>query len=212
MPLSPTRFPVLRLAMLLLSLAALVGLGPAWMAGDAAPDATRVGSPGASIVEAPVRHTGPSLVVLVRHAEKAEEPADDPPLSRQGAERARILARTLSDAGITRIHSSDTRRTRDTAAPLAAALGLEVELYDPRDLPAMADRLRALPGRHLVVGHSNTTDVLSGLLGGATFGEIVEAWEYNRLYVLTPRPEVRGTAPGSAGFETVLIRFGDQGV
>jgi 2,3-bisphosphoglycerate-dependent phosphoglycerate mutase len=150
----------------------------------------------------------PSLVVLVRHAEKAEAPPSDPPLSPDGTTRAAALARVLSDAGITRIHSSDTRRTRDTAAPLAAALGIEIELYDPRDLPAMASRLRSLPGRHLVVGHSNTTDELSGLMGGATFGQIEEPWEYDRLYFLTPRPHLPGTAPGSAGFETVLVRFG----
>jgi len=197
---------------LALSMTVLFGLGSAWTAGEVPPEAARGGSRVATTLEAPLAQNGPSLVVLVRHAEKAEAPADDPPLSRQGEDRARALARTLADAGITRIYSSDTRRTRDTAAPLAAALGLEIELYDAGDLPAMADRLRALPGRHVVVGHSNTTDVLSGLLGGATFGEIVEAWEYNRLYFLTPRPEVPGTAPGSAGFETVLIRFGDQGV
>jgi 2,3-bisphosphoglycerate-dependent phosphoglycerate mutase len=150
----------------------------------------------------------PSLVVLVRHAEKAAEPASDPPLSSAGTTRAADLARALANAGITRIHSSDTRRTRDTAAPLAEALGIEIELYDPRDLPAMAARLRALPGRHLVVGHSNTTDELSGLMGGATFGQIEEPWEYDRLYFLTPRPHLPGTAPGSAGFETVLVRFG----
>lgn len=144
---------------------------------------------------------GPDLVVLVRHAEKAEEPADDPPLSPAGEARALELARALADAGITRIHASDFRRTRDTAAPLARLLGIEVELYDPRDLSGLAARLRDLPGRHLVVGHSNTTDRLSGLLGGATYGEIVEAWEYDRLYLLTPRPDGRG-------FETVLLRFG----
>jgi phosphohistidine phosphatase SixA len=204
-------------ATILLSLAALTGLVPGWGTGDLPSGDLPAGvAPGgvdvATTFGTPPAQAGPSLVVLVRHAEKATAPADDPPLSPVGVERARTLARTLADAGITRIHSSDTRRTRDTAAPLARALGLEIELYDPRDLPAMADRLLALPGRHLVVGHSNTTDVLSGLLGGATFGEIEEAWEYDRMYVLTPRPEVPGTAPGRAGFETVLIRFGDQGV
>ncbi|TVP44454.1 MAG: hypothetical protein EA350_11530 [Gemmatimonadales bacterium] len=148
-----------------------------------------------------VRAEGPDLVVLVRHAEKADEPASDPPLSPEGTARALELSRVLADAGITRIHSTDTRRTRETAAPLADALGIEVELYDSRDLPAMATRLGSLPGRHLVVGHSNTTDALAGALGGETFGEIVEAWEYDRLYFLAPRGE-------GVGFGTVLVRFG----
>jgi phosphohistidine phosphatase SixA len=153
--------------------------------------------------EATGRSATPDLVVLVRHAEKADEPAGDPPLSAAGAVRAAELARVLAGAGITRIHSSDTRRTMDTARPLAEALGIEIERYDPRDLEGMAARLRALPGRHLVVGHSNTTDVLSGLLGGDTFGEIVEAWEYDRLYFLAPSPAGEG-----AGATTVLLRFG----
>jgi len=159
---------------------------------------------------------GPELIVLVRHAEKALEPADNPPLSAEGRARAAELARVLAEAGITRIHSTDTRRTLETAAPLAQALGIEVEIYDGRDLPALVARLLQgaaqaqapapaqasvqTPGRHLVVGHSNTTDRLSGLLGGTTFGELVEAWEYDRLYVLT--------STGGGGFTTVLTRFG----
>jgi len=86
---------------------------------------------------------------------------------------------------ITNIHSSDTKRTRDTAAPLAKRLGLEVEIYDPRDLPAMATKLKAASGRHLVVGHSNTTPQLTELLGGDGGTPIVEATEYDRLYIVT---------------------------
>jgi 2,3-bisphosphoglycerate-dependent phosphoglycerate mutase len=142
----------------------------------------------------------PALVVLVRHAERAGPSADDPGLTMIGAERALVLARLLEDAGLTRIHSSDTRRTRETALPLAQNQSLEIELYNHRDLEGFAGHLLTMPGRHLVVGHSNTTDELSVLLGGATHGEIVEEWEYDRLYFLTPRPE--------GGMETVLVRFG----
>lgn len=143
---------------------------------------------------------GPSLIVLVRHAERAGPSADDPGLTPTGTERALDLARLMKDAGITRIHSSDTRRTRDTALPLARDQGLEIEIYDPRDLEGFAARLLTMPGRHLVVGHSNTTDEMSVFLGGASHGPVVEEWEYDRLYFLTPRP--------GGGMETVMIRFG----
>jgi 2,3-bisphosphoglycerate-dependent phosphoglycerate mutase len=143
---------------------------------------------------------GPSLVVLVRHAERAGPSADDPGLTDTGAQRSRDLARLLEDAGITRIHSSDTRRTRETALPLARQEGLEIEIYDHRNLEAFAAALLTLPGRHLVVGHSNTTDEMSVLLGGASHGPIVEAWEDDRIYFLTPRPD--------EGMETVMLRFG----
>ncbi len=142
----------------------------------------------------------PSLVVLVRHAERAGPSADDPGLTAVGTERALALARLLQDAGITRIHASATRRARDTAAPLAEALGITIETYDPRRLGDFALELRDAPGRHLVVGHSNTTDELSELLGGESFGPVVEDWEYDRLYFLTPLP--------GGGVATVMIRFG----
>jgi 2,3-bisphosphoglycerate-dependent phosphoglycerate mutase len=142
----------------------------------------------------------PSVILLVRHAERAPEPEDDPGLTAVGAERARELARLLVDAGITRIHSTDTRRTRETAGPLAEVLALPVELYDASDLGAVARDLLASPGRHLVVGHSNTTPELAAALGGERHGPIHEGWEYDRLYLLTPDPG------GSVG--TVLLRFG----
>jgi len=138
-------------------------------------------------------------VYLVRHAEKMK--GDDPALTSAGQERAELLAQELSGAGIERIHSSDTRRTRDTAAPLAESLGLEVELYDPRDLSGMATFLKSEGGTHLVVGHSNTTPQLVELLGGDPGEPIVEATEYDRLY------RVQHFQDGKPQSE--LRRFGD---
>jgi len=123
-------------------------------------------------------------VFLVRHAEKTTEKTD-PGLTDSGKARAIALADRLDGEGITHIHSSDYIRTRDTAAPLAERLGMEVEIYDASDLPGIAEKLKATPGRHLVVGHSNTTPQLTELLGGDGGTPIVEATEYDRLYVVT---------------------------
>lgn len=123
-------------------------------------------------------------VFLVRHAEKTIE-KNDPGLTDAGKARAIALADRLEGEGITHIHSSNYIRTRDTAAPLAARLGLDVEIYDASDLPTIAAKLKATPGRHLVVGHSNTTPQLTELLGGDGGEPIVEATEYDRLYVVT---------------------------
>jgi phosphohistidine phosphatase SixA len=147
-------------------------------------------------LEAQSSDAGPELIVLVRHAEKAEAPPADPPLSPVGLRRAEAMAALLGDAGITRIFVSETLRARQTAEPLARALGIELEVYDPRELGGFAGELRALPGRVLVVGHSNTTDELSGALGGERFGPIVESWEYDRLYLLW------------RGGPTLLLRMG----
>ena len=147
----------------------------------------------------------PTIVFLVRHAEKVDpypEDPDDPPLSEEGHERAAVLARVLAPAGVTRVLSSDYRRTRDTAAPLAQALGLEVELYDPHALEALVPVLTREPGRYLVVGHSNTTPRLAELLGGEPGEPIDEPTEYDRLYTLVLEP---GEEP-----VTILTRYGES--
>lgn len=123
------------------------------------------------------------VVFLVRHAEKLDD-SRDPPLSETGQRRAVELARLLGDAGVTRVWSTDYQRTRATAEPTASARGLVVQPYDPNDLPGFAATLAALPGRHLVVGHSNTTPALVRALGGNA-GNLMGDAEYDRLYVVT---------------------------
>jgi broad specificity phosphatase PhoE len=140
-----------------------------------------------------------NVVYLVRHAEKTDE-GQDPELSSDGRQRSRELARMLKDAGIQHVHSTDFIRSRDTAAPLAALLGLEVELYSWDDPVTFARSLIDEGQRHLVVGHSNTTTELVTLLGGDPGTEIEHSGEYDRLYVLTI---------DSSGTATVaLIRYG----
>lgn len=142
--------------------------------------------------------SAPVTIFLVRHAEK--QGGDDPALTEGGAIRAEALSDLLRDANVAHIHSSDYRRTRDTAAPLADRLGLAVRLYDPRDLPGMAEGLLASEGTHLVVGHSNTTPQLTELLGGEGGTPIVEATEYDRLYLVRRAPD--------GSISTVLLRYG----
>jgi broad specificity phosphatase PhoE len=126
----------------------------------------------------------PLVVFLVRHGEKVDV-GEDPELSVAGRERSAALAAVLRSAKIEHVHSSDYIRTRDTAAPAAGEFGLEVELYDPRDLPALVEKLRRTGGRHLVVGHSDTTPAMVDLLGGEPGSAIDEQSEYDRLYVVT---------------------------
>jgi phosphohistidine phosphatase SixA len=150
----------------------------------------------------PPPDTHQSLFFLVRHAEKADE-SEDPPLTEDGELRAAALAATLRDAGIGRIYSSDFVRCRETVAPLADRLGLDLVLYSPKDLPALVETLLASPGRSLVVGHSDTTPELAGLLGGDG-GPPMARDEYDRLYVLDRIGSVT---------TTVLLRYGPhQGV
>ena len=77
-----------------------------------------------------------TVVYLVRHAEKSESTDRDgslgPPLNEAGRARAAVLVEVLAAEKITHIFSTDYRRTRETAQPLADSLGLKVESYDPR--------------------------------------------------------------------------------
>lgn len=95
-----------------------------------------------------------TTIYLVRHAEK--EAGKDPSLTPDGNARAERLAEILKNENVVKVYSTDTRRTRETAAPVAKAFGLEIEIYEPMHRYRMADRFKTQEGVILVVGHSNT--------------------------------------------------------
>ena len=140
----------------------------------------------------------PGALYLVRHGEKASS-GKDPELTPQGRLRAENVAAILGKAGITAIYSSNTQRTRQTAAPLAQQSGVPMQLYDPADpkaLVAQVQKVRAAGANVLVVGHSNTLPELVRLFGGAPGPDILDD-EYDRLYQLTG---------GEGAVRTVLLR------
>lgn len=120
-------------------------------------------------------------VYLVRHAEK-ELSQKDPKLTKAGQQRAIELYQSLKGKGIQHIHSSDFLRTRSTANPMADSLNLSVEIYNHKTLHELKNKMLKAGGKHLVVGHSNSTPDLVKLLGGDPVSPINEASEYDRLY------------------------------
>lgn len=122
-------------------------------------------------------------IFLVRHAEKSPESPDpaDPGLSGCGELRAQALATILADVKLKKIYSTAYERTLATSRPAAESLQLEVETYDPRKLEAFALLLLDRQQDALVIGHSNTTSVLAGLLAGEQQEEFAEDI-YDRLY------------------------------
>ncbi len=119
-----------------------------------------------------------TTVYLVRHAEKAAEPAADPPLLEAGTKRSEELARKLGNARIKTIYTSQYLRTKQTAEPLAKQLGIAVTIIpvkmsatNPRELSQeylteMAERVYSNPGGSvLIVGHSNTIPEIIKALG-----------------------------------------------
>lgn len=121
---------------------------------------------------------------LVRHSEKQDGDGSDPALSDAGMYRSEQLASWFQDKDIKQVWSSDYRRSRDTAASLISSLGLELSLYDPRDLPALASDLLVNHRNALIVGHSNTTPELARLLCQCEVSDMDDS-EYERLIIVT---------------------------
>ena len=126
----------------------------------------------------------PSMIYLVRHGEKALE-GKDPDLTPQGQQRARNIAAMLGKANVAHVFSTPTKRTRQTAQPLAQQNGLQVQLYDPKTPQALVAKVKTLTGAVLVVGHSNTLPELVRLFGGQPGADVADN-EYDRLYQLIP--------------------------
>jgi phosphohistidine phosphatase SixA len=131
-------------------------------------------------------------VFLVRHAERADTanggPAmmgSDPSLSEAGRARAAGLATALKDAGITTIFVTEYKRTQETAAPLAKALGLTPVVVKANDRAGLLSQVRSAKGHVLVVGHSNTVPDAINALGVAATITIADA-EYDNLFVVLP--------------------------
>jgi phosphohistidine phosphatase SixA len=136
----------------------------------------------------------PHTIFLVRHAEKASAPADDPALTPAGEKRAACLAKMLQEAGIKQIFVTDTKRTQQTAAPLAAALKVTPTIIPAKDPNALISKLTyAGAGNILVVGHSNTLPFVLARMKAGTV-QIGEN-EYDKMFVLAM---AEGTAASMA--------------
>ena len=143
------------------------------------------------------------MVIVVRHAERADDGASpgtsmtaspDPELSAAGKARAQKLAAMLGDAGITAIYTTEYKRTKDTAAPLAAKTGVMAEVVLARDAAALIAKVKLhKTGAVLVVGHSNTVPAVVKALGGSAVTMADD--EYDSMYFVV----INGT--------TTRIRF-----
>jgi broad specificity phosphatase PhoE len=129
-----------------------------------------------------------TTVIVVRHAEKAATPAADPPLTPAGEARAQALMQSLGDAHVTAVITTQFVRTKATAAPTAAALGLTPEIVPTSSATHVQDVAAAIR-KHagetiLVVGHSNTVTEIVAALGAKKPPALCDS-EYDNLYIVT---------------------------
>jgi broad specificity phosphatase PhoE len=134
-----------------------------------------------------------TTVILVRHADRASTPPDDPPLTAAGVARAHELATALRNAGVQTIITTQFSRTKTTASPLAEFLGLKPEIIadEPPDTGRSHARsvARAILERHrgqtiLVVGHGHTVPAIIAALGAPAPEPICES-VFDGLYIVT---------------------------
>ena len=123
------------------------------------------------------------FVFIVRHAEKASTSDKDPDLSLQGQKHADSLAHILQDSQITSVVVTEFKRTQETAAATAKAAHLSPTMIPASDVGALVEKLRALNGNALVVGHGNTIPDLLKALGIATPVSIPED-DYSEIFVV----------------------------
>lgn len=132
-----------------------------------------------------------TTVVVIRHAEKQSGAGSDPPLTAAGEARAQLLARMYGDARgpgqIEAIYVSPTVRSRMTAAPLAARLGLSLIEAVENDPRGLARRVlhEYSGGRILVVTHADTVTQIVEALSGATHLPPLGGQEYGAMYIVS---------------------------
>jgi broad specificity phosphatase PhoE len=154
---------------------------------------------------APSSSSAPAtVVILVRHAERAPG-SGDPPISETGQARARALADVGKVAGVQVIITTQFQRTKQTAAPLAESLGLTMNTVGTQSdiakhIAEVAAAVRQHAGKTvLVVGHSNTIPAIVGALGGPKLADLCET-EYDNLFTIVLDAE--------GGVRTVRSKFG----
>jgi 2,3-bisphosphoglycerate-dependent phosphoglycerate mutase len=142
------------------------------------------------------RSQQPTVIILVRHAEKdRSNPRDaNPDLTAAGRQRARALQRVLRARHVNAIITTHLKRAVLTAQPSAESFHVTPEVYratgDGKATgAAMARMIRA---RHmgktvLVVGHSNTIPATIEALGGPKVNDICDS-SYSNLFMLVLYP------------------------
>ncbi|GAA4278501.1 SixA phosphatase family protein [Aquimarina mytili] len=124
---------------------------------------------------------------FIRHAEKEikNTPKNrNPLLSETGKIRAQKWAELFSDTAVDMIYTTDYIRTRQTAKPIAENQGLQVSLYDPRNIYDLDFQQQTKGKTVIIVGHSNTTPLfVNTILKKEKYSQINEK-DYGKLFIV----------------------------
>ena len=119
--------------------------------------------------------------LVVRHAERD---GNLDKLTKNGEQRSQILASVGRAFNVQVIYSTDTKRTKGTAKPLAATSDIKIRSYKKPSNDWIASLKQNHAGQVvLIVGHSNTAGVIAGLLANEKPFEIAYD-EYDALFLV----------------------------
>ena len=122
-------------------------------------------------------------IYLIRHSEKdiLSENQLDPPLTTCGIKRSEYLRSFFEDIDIKNVYSTNYLRTIKTAMPTALSKKVGIQYYNSNNLKLFSEQLLSSKQNSIVVGHSNTTPILAGLLIDKDMNPFNENI-YNRVY------------------------------
>jgi len=127
-----------------------------------------------------------STFYLIRHAEKVRTNKSDrdPKLNEKGILRALDWKEYFLDKDITKIYSTNYKRTLETVKPFQEAIGLATIVYSPSSID-YKDFISSNKGEIvLVVGHSNTIpNFVNELINDQVYAQIDDLNNSN-LYIV----------------------------
>ncbi len=124
-------------------------------------------------------------IILVRHAEKADQTSQDPELSAEGKQRSERLLKAIKKYKPGAVYSTNFKRTRDTGSPMAVRRHLQIKTYDARKPTDLIDEMmKSRTKRFLVVGHSNTIPGLVNLIGKKELFKNLDDAEYGTIWIM----------------------------
>jgi 2,3-bisphosphoglycerate-dependent phosphoglycerate mutase len=127
-----------------------------------------------------------STFYLIRHAEKVRinKTDKDPALNEKGMIRALNWRDFFIDKDISKIYSTNYKRTLETVKPIEVAMGLTAILYSPSSIN-YKNFISSNKGEIvLVVGHSNTIpDFVNELINDQVYSQIDDLNNSN-LYIV----------------------------
>ena len=128
-----------------------------------------------------------SNIYLIRHAEKvrANKSDRDPDLSNKGFLRAENWKRFFIDKNISRIYSTNYKRTIKTVKPLAENNNLKILIYSSDDIIYKTFLESSIGENTLVVGHSNTIPGFVNNLIEEDYYDQIDDLNNSNLYIVS---------------------------